>query len=240
MKKHRLFCFGHRGARGHEPENTVRSVRKALALGADGIEIDVYSIDGRVIVIHDNTLDRTTNGKGRLEGKTFTYLRSLDAGEGERIPTLGEIFRAVNRRAVINIELKGPGTAAPVGGLITDHVRHRGWRFADFLVSSFDWHQLREVKSICPRVRIGLLTDKIPADFLKTAKAMNAWSIHPAAKKVTRPLVTAAHRQGLKVFAYTVNQPTQIDAMEKLRVDGVFTDFPERITNRSSTIHRTA
>src|SRR5712675_1536867 len=103
MSARKLFCFGHRGARGHEPENTVRSLRKALKLGADGIEVDVYFVDGELVVIHDDTLERTTNGKGRVEKKTFAYLRSLDAGLGEHIPTLREIFRAVDRRAVINV-----------------------------------------------------------------------------------------------------------------------------------------
>ena len=231
MKTHRLFCFGHRGARGHEPENTVRSVRKALALGADGIEIDVYFVDGQLIVIHDDTLDRTTNGEGRVEGKSFKYLRSLDAGKGEPIPTLREIFQAVKRRATINIELKGPGTARPVAALLQEYVRRRGWHFSDFLVSSFDWPQLREIKSLCPQVRIGLLADRPPRDLLKTARAMRAWSIHPNARRVTKTLIQAAHRRGLKVFAYTVNAPRQIAAMEKLGVDGVFTDFPERINN---------
>src|SRR5579862_6005632 len=103
MNTSTLFCFGHRGAAGHEPENTLRSVRKALELGADGIEVDVYFVDGKLVVIHDDTLNRTTNGRGRLAENTFDYLRSLDAGKGERIPTLEEIFDTVNRRAVINV-----------------------------------------------------------------------------------------------------------------------------------------
>ncbi len=106
MKVPNLFCFGHRGARGHEPENTLRSVRQALELGANGIEVDVHPADGRLVVIHDDTLNRTTNGAGLVAEKTFSYLRSLDAGQGERIPTLEEVFDVVNRRAVINVELK--------------------------------------------------------------------------------------------------------------------------------------
>src|SRR5579884_3789243 len=96
QSKQNFLCIGHRGARGHEPENTVRSVRRALELGADGIEIDVYFVDGELIVIHDPTLDRTTNGRGRIVRKTFAQLRSLDAGKGERIPTLREIFETVD------------------------------------------------------------------------------------------------------------------------------------------------
>ncbi len=162
MTTYKLFCFGHRGACGHEPENTIRSVRKALALGADGVEVDVYFVDGQLVVIHDDTLERTTNGRGRVAGKTFACLRSLDAGLGEKIPTLAEIFDAVNRRAVINVELKGPHTATPVVALITGYVNRHGWRFDDFLVSSFDHAQLREAKQLCPEIRIGALIEKVP------------------------------------------------------------------------------
>src|SRR5882672_3083902 len=103
MTTQKLFCFGHRGAGGHEPENTVRSVRKALQLGADGVEVDVHFAAGHLMVIHDDTLARTTNGRGRVAKKSFEYLRSLDARLGERIPTLTEIFDAVDRHAVINV-----------------------------------------------------------------------------------------------------------------------------------------
>src|SRR3954464_9724202 len=99
-----LLCIGHRGACGHEPENTLRSVRRALELGAHGIEIDVYFVDGEIIVIHDAKLERTTNGKGYVARKSLAYLRSLDAGKGERIPTLRQVFDTVDRRAFINIE----------------------------------------------------------------------------------------------------------------------------------------
>src|SRR5208283_430434 len=157
MKVPELFCFGHRGARGHEPENTLRSVWKALELGANGIEVDVHLADGRLIVIHDDTLDRTTNGAGSVAEKSFSYLRSLDAGQGERIPTLAEVFDAANRRAVINVELKGPGTAAPVVRLINRYVRAGGWRYEDFLVSSFDLAQIQTAKELQSEIRTGAL-----------------------------------------------------------------------------------
>src|SRR5436309_1394238 len=99
-----FLCIGHRGARGHEPENTVRSVRRAMELGANGIEVDVYFVDGELIVIHDDTLDRTTNGHGPVVEQSLDFIRSLDAGKGEKIPTLREIFDAVDRRAFINVE----------------------------------------------------------------------------------------------------------------------------------------
>src|SRR5271154_2195490 len=142
-----FLCIGHRGAKGLEAENTLRSVRKALDLGVDGVEIDVYLAGGQLVVIHDDTLERTTNGRGRVEDQSFEYLRSLEAGLGEKIPTLREVFETVNRRAFINIELKGGGTAEPVLELIEEYVNKRGWVREDFLISSFDLHELGKLKA---------------------------------------------------------------------------------------------
>ncbi len=229
MTTRKLFCFGHRGAGGHEPENTVRSVRKALELGADGVEVDVHFTDGQLVVIHDDTLDRTTNGQGRVTKKSFAYLRSLDAGSGEHIPTLMEIFNAVDRRAVINVELKGAHTAAPVSALIAEYVNRRGWSYDDFLVSSFDLARIREAKRLCPEIRIGGLIVKTPRGLAKFAEALGAWSLHAGKHCVTPKLVVDAHRRGLKVFVFTINLPEEIARMKKLGVDGVFSDFPERV-----------
>jgi glycerophosphoryl diester phosphodiesterase len=226
-----LFCFGHRGARGHEPENTLRSVRKALELGADGIEVDVYVVEDRLIVIHDDTLERTTNGAGRVAEKSFAYLRSLDAGQGERIPVLEEVFDTVNRRAVINVELKGPGTAAPVVRLIERYVGERGWRHEDFLVSAFDPAQIETAKRLLPEIPTGALIEKAPPDLAAFAERLGAWSLHPGTRCVTPELVADAHRRGLKVFVFTVNKPAEIAAMAALGADGVFTDYPDRVAD---------
>ena len=227
MTSQKLFCFGHRGACGCEPENTVRSVRRALELGADGVEVDVYLAGGELVVIHDETLERTTNGRGRVMDKSFAYLRSLDAGLGERIPTLAEIFSAVNRRGVINIELKGPCTAAPVAALIAEQVNRGGWSYDDFLVSSFDPPQLHETRQLLPEIRLGALTEKMPRGLAQFAQDLGAWSLHVSKRCVTPALVADAHQRGIKLFAFTINQPREINRMKVLGVDGVFSDFPE-------------
>ncbi len=225
----KLFCFGHRGACGHEPENTIRSVRRALELGADGVEVDVYFADGQLVVIHDDTLERTTNGHGRVMEKSFKYLRSLDAVLGEKIPPLAEILHVVNQQVSINVELKGPHTAAPVTALIAEYVKYHGWKFEDFLVSSFDHAQIRLAKELCPELRIGALIDKTPRSLAQFAEELGAWSLHASKRCVTPELVADAHQRGLKVFVYTVNDPDEIAALRVLGVDGVFSDFPERV-----------
>lgn len=229
MSTPRLFCFGHRGACGYEPENTLRSVRKALELRANGIEVDVHWVDGHLVVIHDDTLDRTTDGTGPVARKSFADLRSLDAGKGECLPTLKEVFDTVNRRAIINVELKGPGTAAPVVHLIEHYVQTRGWQYHDFLVSSFDHDQIGTAKRLCSEIRTGALIGKMPRDLAAFAEELGAWSIHPGKRQATPGLVADAHRRGLRVFVYTINQADEIARMTGLGVDGVFTDYPDRV-----------
>ena len=221
-----FLAIGHRGARGHEPENTLRSVRRALELGAHGIEIDVWFVDGELIVIHDAKLDRTTNGRGYVSRKTFAQLRALDAGLGERIPTLREVFETVDRRAFINIELKGRRTAGPVRALIAEFVERHGRRYEDFVVSSFLRTELRAITD--PRIPIALLLTRPTKLYALSAQSVRASSVNPALRFVTQRFVEDAHRRGLKVFVYTVNEPADLVRMREWGVDGVFTDFPER------------
>jgi glycerophosphoryl diester phosphodiesterase len=222
-----FLCIGHRGACGHEPENTLRSIRRALELGAHGVEIDVRLVQGELLVMHDAKLDRTTNGRGYLARKSLAVLRALDAGRGERIPTLREVFETVHRRAFINIELKGPRTARPVCALIQEFVRSHGWRHEDFLVSSFHRAELRAVHD--PKIPIGLLLTRPTRLYGLSARRVRACAVHPAVRYVTARFVADAHRRGLRVFPYTANAPAEIARLRDLGVDGVFTDFPERV-----------
>ena len=222
-----MICIGHRGACGHEPENTLRSVRRALELGAQGIEVDVYFVDGELVVFHDAKLDRTTNGKGVLARKTFAFLRTLDAGMGERIPTLREVFEEVGRRAFINVELKGARTAKPVSALIHEYVTRHRWHYEDFMVSAFNRSELRAVTD--PKIPIALLLTKPTRLYGLSARRVRASAVNPAARFVTKKFVENAHARGLRVFPYTVNAPAEIARLRHIGVDGVFTDFPERV-----------
>ncbi|MEL0083582.1 MAG: glycerophosphodiester phosphodiesterase family protein, partial [Gammaproteobacteria bacterium] len=152
----RLLCIGHRGAMGHAPENTLGSVKAALALGVRHLEIDVYCVEGELLVFHDDRLERTTNGTGRIRDQSLSHLRSLDAGGGQQIPTLEEVCTEIAGKACLNIELKGPGTARPVARLINQLIA-RGWHHDCFLVSSFDHRQLAEMGQMEPRIKLGAL-----------------------------------------------------------------------------------
>jgi len=222
-----FLCIGHRGARGLEPENTLCSIRKALALGADGVEIDVYAVEDQLVVIHDETLERTTNGSGRVEAQSFDYLRSLDAGNGEKIPTLSEVLDTVDRRAFVNIELKGKNTAGLTSGLIGEYLAKHGWKNEAFLVSSFDLDELEKLKS--SGLRLGALFTKPPENYADIAKSLGAYSVNIAVESANEAFVTDAHSHGLKVFVYTVNSIDEIKRIQAIGADGVFTDYPDRM-----------
>lgn len=223
-----MLCIGHRGACGHEPENTLRSVRRALDMGADGIEIDVHFLDGELVVIHDNSLNRTTNGSGPLRRHTLAQVRALDAGKGEQIPLLREVLDTVDRRALVNIELKGTRTAAPVLALVRDYIARRSWSPADFLISSFHRTELRAIRGC--GLPIGILFGRSPRLFRRLARALDAWSINVPSAHVTTGLVSRVHANGLKLLVFTINDRPAMERMQKLGVDGIFTDFPDRWT----------
>ena len=218
---------------GHEPENTIASINKALELGANCLEIDVQYVDGHLMVFHDERLERTTNGSGSIASKDFKYLRSLDAGKGQPIPVLEEVLDAVDMRAGVNIELKGTGTAKPVAGLIAQY-RTKGWPENLFLVSSFDHRELMKVRGLDREIRLAPLFVGLPVDNAAFATRLGAYSVHPSIEFIDREFVSDAHKRDLRVYVFTVDNPDQIDRMRKMGVDGVFTNYPERVVNSGS------
>jgi len=221
-----MLCIGHRGAAGHEPENTLRSIRRALDLGAGGIEIDVHRLEGELIVIHDDRLNRTTNGSGLLRRHTLSQIRTLDAGKGERIPLLREVLDTVNRRVLVNIELKGLRTASPVLALLHEYTAHHGWAPADFLLSSFHRAELRDLRG--SGFPIGILFPRSARLFRPVARALGASSIHVPLAHVTAGLVRRVHADGRRIFVFTVNARSEMERMHQLGVDAIFSDFPDR------------
>jgi glycerophosphoryl diester phosphodiesterase len=226
-----MLCIGHRGAMGHAPENTLLSMQKALEFGVPWVELDVYEVEGHLIVIHDKTLERTTNGAGSVMDQTFEYLRSLDAGKGQKIPTLDEVFDLIQRKAGINIELKGPDTAEPVAFFV-ERYRLKGWTDEEILVSSFNHQELNKIKGFDNQIRIGLLSKDIPDGYAALAEDMGAFSVHVSLKHINQVFVEDAHHRGLEVYVYTVNRHQDIERMQSLGVDGVFTNYPERVMKK--------
>jgi glycerophosphoryl diester phosphodiesterase len=224
-----MLRIAHRGASGYAPENTLAAFEKALGMGVDEIEFDVQlSKDGAVVVIHDKFINRTTNGKGLVANKSLIELNELDAGKGEKIPTLQEVLDLVNKKVSVNIELKGKGTALPVSIIIKDYVQNKGWKYSDFFVSSFDHKELHVFKQLLPQIEIGALIIGILVHYDRYVK-LGAYSLNLWSKMVRKSVVDSAHKKGLKVYAYTVNSPEEIKKMKAYGVDGVFTNYPDRV-----------
>ncbi|MBW2092706.1 MAG: glycerophosphodiester phosphodiesterase [Deltaproteobacteria bacterium] len=226
----KLICFAHRGASGHEKENTLPAMEKAIALGAEWVELDVYAVEGELVVIHDQRLERTTNGSGYVMEKSLKYLRSLDAGNGQTIPTLREVLDLVDRRVGINVELKGFNTAEPAISLVNDYVKNRGWSYDQFILSSFNHYELVSAKSLQPEIKIGAFVAGIPLGYARFAQELGAYSVHPYLEFLNKPFVKDAHERDLKIFVFTVNHPEDLARVEALGVDGIFTNFPELVT----------
>ncbi|MCJ7833306.1 MAG: glycerophosphodiester phosphodiesterase [Deltaproteobacteria bacterium] len=225
-----MLKIGHRGAMGYATENTMTSFVKALELGVDGIELDVHVCkSGEVVVIHDERVDRTTDGKGYVLGMTLEELKNLDAGDGQRILTLQEVLDFVNRRAMIDIELKAEGIAESVSEVVRHYIREQGWKNDLFMISSFDHHELKRCHDIIPEVPFGPIIAAKPLDYAYLAQAMQADTIKPFFEFLDSPFVQDAHRRGLKVFTWTVNRYDDIKKMFNIGVDGIISNYPDRL-----------
>ncbi len=225
--------IAHRGASGTFPENTLSAFRAAANAGAAMCELDVrLTRDGQVVVIHDDKVDRTTDGMGDVAAMTLADLKRLDAGakfkggapRRESIPTLDEVFDAVAGRCALNIELKAAGVEGKVAAIM-----HAHGAVESSMVSSFDWNSIAAINRIDPEIRLSLLAEKKPDELLARAIEMKAYAINPRFDMVTPELCDAAHRANLKVLTWTVDVPQLMEFLLDAGVDGIMTNYPERL-----------
>ncbi len=224
----RPLIIGHRGCAGLEPENTLRSFLRAVALGVDAVEMDVHlSRDGVPMAIHDATLERTTNGRGNVRDFSAAELSALTIrapdGSAEWVPTLEEVMSAVPARVGSVIELKATGTAAPVVELV------RKFRAAQRVtIISFNLELLKEVHRLDGGIALGALWTKPPRDVMARAKAAGAGMIDVNHRYTTARWVARARAQKLRCVVWTVNRVLDMRRAVKLGVDGITTDFPDK------------
>jgi glycerophosphoryl diester phosphodiesterase len=214
--------FGHRGAPGYPrtAENTIGSFKKALQCGAHGVEFDVRRCaDGRIVVIHDETIDRTTNGSGLVAKLTYDQLQQFDAGFGEPIPLLTDVLDTFGGQFLLHIELKDAGMANDVkNAVLGRNLQER------VIISCFEW---LELKPFPPEVPIALLSSSLP-NLVSSATELGATAIHPCRDIVTPELIEAAHSANLQINVWTINDPAEVPTFRRLGVDAIFSDFPER------------
>ena len=226
----KMLNIGHRGAKGYEPENTLRSFQKALELKVDGIEFDVHVCkSGELVVIHDFTVGRTTNGTGAVSDLTLTELKNLRIDETLEIPTLEEVLGLFNKDHFINIELKGSHTAELVCDCIAKNVQDQKFEYSNFIVSSFQREELAHVANYNPLVPLGILTQASVEQALEWAEEFSAQAIHPHFSLLTLENVALTHEKGYKIHTWTVNELDDIQRVKTFGVEAIITDFPDRI-----------
>lgn len=233
----RPTIFAHRGSSAYAPENTIEAFELALEQGANGIELDAkLSADGNVIVMHDDTVDRTTNGTGQVRALTLPALKQLDAGSKHppnfkpyQIPTLDEVFEAVGAKIFINVELTNytsPRDDLPdkVISLIKKHNLE-----TSILLSSYNILALIQARKLLPKIPLGYLTYGGQAEATLKTRLVRfgpLLALHPAESDVTNQLIHTAHQAKCRIHTYTVNQPDRMQQLFSAGIDGIFTDNP--------------
>ena len=231
-----MFIIAHRGASGHAPENTLAAFKRALALGATFIETDLQlTRDARFVAIHDDTVDRTTNGQGKVHDQTLAVLRRLDAGSwfgseynGERIPTLEEILEFTKKNDVVfYLEMKPGGSWGGEHALV-GALRESG-EAARVVVISFDPSILGSLRKIEPTLMTGVLYDGQLSDPINAALDVGARQIVVRGDLVTPALIERARKKDLQVVCWTINNPAHIRMLVAAGVDGIMSDYPDRL-----------
>jgi glycerophosphoryl diester phosphodiesterase len=233
----RPLNLGHRGALSLAPENTLASFARARDSGADGVEFDVQlSADAQLVIIHDHTLERTTDGRGGVVSRSLAELKQLDAGRwfdpgyaGERIPTLQEVIDLLGNQMLLNIEIKSkPGENGDLEQSVIECIRRNRCE-GKVLISSFNMESLRRVRQAAPELPIGVLYSH-PLDEEEITD-LRAEAVHPQWTLVDEDLVQRAHAAGRKVNVWTVNEEADQRRMIALGVDAIITNFPQRLAS---------
>jgi glycerophosphoryl diester phosphodiesterase len=220
-----MLRIGHRGAAGHAPENTLASIEKGIALGADFVELDLQrTADGHLVVMHDKRVDRTTNGSGYVSQMRLDEIRKLDAGNGQQVPTLEEVFRLAQGRVGLMLEIIAEGIAGEVVAAA------RRSRFdGPVIYASFLHAEVLDVRKAHDSAVTLALLEGVPISPTTFATEANVSHVGISMESATPAFLTALQQSRFTIFVYTVNDPRDIKWLESLGVDGLISDFPERI-----------
>ncbi|MGA9141323.1 MAG: glycerophosphodiester phosphodiesterase family protein [Methanocella sp.] len=222
---HMFMIVGHRGAAGYEPENTLLSFQKAIEIGVDWIEMDVRrSADGHLVIIHDDTVDRTTNGHGKVSEMTLAELKALDAGKGQKIPTLQEAIDITKGRVKIVTEIKQQGTELELLDLID-----RNDIVNACMVASFDTYSIRRIKGFSPQSPTAAIVSRLPVDFKALALDVMADCIFMRKDIVSQAIIDEAHKNGFTVNVWNEDTPEEIRKYAAMGPDYMSSNYPDRL-----------
>ncbi len=227
-----ILRIGHRGSKGYVAENTLESINHAILLGVDGIEIDVFKcLSGELVLSHENNLKRLTGKSGQLEKLTLGELKKFLVVGKYKIPTLTDVLKTIETPLFVNIELKGLNTAQATSKIITNLSKSTSWRLENFIISSFNWNELEQFRSIDKNTPVGVLLSNSMSinEAIEFGKKINAQAIHPNFKLLNEKTVKKIKNNGFKIYTWTVNSKDDINCMKKFKVDGIISDFPDKI-----------
>ena len=227
-----VLRIGHRGSKGYIAENTLESINHAILLGVDGIEIDIFKcLSGELVLSHENDLKRLTGKSGQLEKLTLDELKKFLVIGKYKIPTLTDVLTRIEVPLFVNIELKGLNTARATSQIIADLSENTSWNLNSFIVSSFNWDELEQFRSIDKHTPVGVLVSKSMSiiEAIEFGKKINAQAIHPNFRLLNDKTVKKIRNNGFKIYTWTVNNEDDIIFMKKLKVDGIISDYPDRI-----------
>ena len=227
-----ILRIGHRGSKGYVAENTLESIKHAILLGVNGIEIDVFKcLSGELVLSHENNLKRLTGKSGQLEKLTLGELKKFLVVGKYKIPTLTDVLQTIETPLFVNIELKGLNTAQATSKIITNLSKSTSWRLENFIISSFNWNELEQFRSIDKNTPVGVLLSNSMSinEAIEFGEKINAQAIHPNFKLLNEKTVKKIKNNGFKIYTWTVNSKDDINYMKKLKVDGIISDFPDKI-----------
>ncbi|MCA9859653.1 MAG: hypothetical protein KC438_08020 [Thermomicrobiales bacterium] len=216
-----MKIYAHRGISGRYPENTLAAFRAALEEGVYGVELDIHaSADGIPVVIHDDSLDRTTNASGSVRDLTAAELAALDAGNGQGVPTFDDVVTLAQGRLHFDVEIKGANCEQGVLDVLS---RNPGTKAA---ISSFEWDVLAKVRAIAPDVELWVLTSTVTDEAIATARELQATTLAVMHLSISRETFQRTSAAGLEVMAWTVNRKSEADRLRDLGVVAICTDDP--------------
>ena len=228
-----LKCIAHRGGplinNQPLPENSLAAISRALDLGVYAIEIDIYQVEGELLVTHDRRLGRCVSGQGLITDLPLAYLREQHLENGEKLPTLNDVLTLVGSRALLNIEIKGPVCVPALHQKLTAFCSNNQQSYEQYVISSFDHQQLYQCLKVLPQVRRGVLIEGIPLDYSACCEALQAYSFNTHLSFLSSELLADARKRGLHNWVYTANHADDWAWLKSLGVNAVFTDKPDQL-----------
>lgn len=225
-----FYKIAHRGASGYEVENTIESIEKAIEIGVDGIELDVHvCASGEVVVFHDFTLDRLTNTIGPISNFALSELKQIKIKERYSIPTLLEVLELTKDKCWINVELKGMHSAKATYEILEKFCVENNYQRSNFLISSFQIEELKIFSHLSIDFPLAVLTQASIERAIDLAIEIQAKAIHPHFSLLTEESCKKAKDLGLQINTWTVNEKIDIEHVKRFSIDGIISDFPDRI-----------